>query len=88
MKTRKIWQNIKKISKKYARQRISKCPSQLNSGSRDDSSTLIINLDLTYENCELVHLKRLQANVSEILNVKEEVLQLRQIKEGSVSACI
>ena len=75
--------------KTYARRRLftvqSISPENHPSTSTSKGNMLmIVVLDSSYDNCEIGHLKRLQTNISEVLNVHKGVLQLRKVKKGSV----
>ena len=48
------------------------------------NALMIVELDSSYDNCEIGHLKRLQTKMSEVLNINKSVLQLRKVKMGSV----
>ena len=75
--------------KSYARGRLFTLQS-ISSENHPSTSTskgntsMIVLLDSSYDNCEIRHLKRLQTNISEVLNMNKGVLQLRKGKKGSV----
>ncbi|XP_064385940.1 uncharacterized protein LOC135334611 isoform X5 [Halichondria panicea] len=54
------------------------------SDSREDIVTMIVQLDSTYDDCELNRLKLFEWNVSSILNLNDHVLKLSKISKGCV----
>ncbi len=67
----------------YARRRI-RYPTKFGSGSRDDSTEMVVKLDSTYDKCELLYLKQFEENLSKILKVDANRLLLRGINEGCI----
>ncbi len=67
----------------YAKRRI-QYPTKFGSGSRDDSTEMVVKLDSTYDKCELLYLKQFEENLSKILKVNANMLLLRGINEGCI----
>ena len=81
-------QNIAKYKDEfaaYAKQRLIIDPvsSEDNSSDEENASVLVI-LDSFYDVCEIGELKRLQINLSRILNLKEGVLKLCKVKKSCI----
>ena len=69
--------------KEYAERRV-QYPTKFDCGSRDDSTTMIVKLDSTYDKCELLYLKQFEENLAKILAVDVKTLILCGINEGCV----
>ena len=52
--------------------------------SENPSNPVLIVLDSLYDVCEVGELKRLQINLSKLLNIREGVLQLRKVRKNCV----
>ena len=66
----------------YARRRLVK--EEISSDSREDTVTMIVKLDSSYDNCELSRLKLFEWNLSSILNLNDVVLKLGKIDDGCI----
>ena len=73
--------------KAYAKQRLVIDLTSEDSPSTDSenpSNPVLVILDSSYDVCETEELKRLQINLSKLLNLKEGVLQLRKVRKNCV----
>ena len=66
----------------YAKRRVVK--GEIRSNSREDTVTMIVKLDSTYDNCEMSRLKLFESNLSSILNLNDGVLKLVKIDDGCI----
>ncbi len=57
---------------------------KISSDSREDTVTMIVKLDSSYDNCEMSRLKLFESNLSSILNLKDGVLKLCKIDDGCI----
>ncbi len=68
----------------YAKRRVRPVTENISSDSREDTVTMIVKLDSTYDDCELNRLKLFKRNLCSILNLKESVLKLGKISKGCI----
>ncbi len=66
----------------YARRRLVK--GKISSSTGEDTVTMIVKLDSSYDNCEMSRLKLFEWNLSSILNLNEGVLKLGKIDDGCI----
>ncbi len=69
---------------KYVKRRVYPVTENISSDSREDTVTMIVQLDSTYDDCELNRLKLLKRNLCSILNLNESVLKFSKISKGCV----
>ena len=75
----------KKSFKAYASRRLFIEVTSKNDPSPNEWNVLLfVMLDSSYDDCEIGHLKKLKANLSEILTLSDSVLVLRKIRKGSI----
>ena len=72
--------------KDYAKRRlfIDHSSSNISIGPNGEKHLMYVKLDNSFDECEIGHLKTLQKKLSDILNVTDGVLQLRQVSEGCI----
>ncbi len=75
-------ENMKLYKTKFAKRVLEK--GEISSDSREDTVTMIVKLDSSYDNCEISRLKLFEWNLSSILNLNDVVLKLVKINDGCI----
>ena len=66
----------------YAERKVIECPSQVALIDDINQAQILVKLDDSYDGCTERHLKLFVGKLSEVLNLKEGVLQLVSVKSG------
>ena len=79
----KLMEEHKRMFAKYATRRVIYCPSGI--GMRHhDRMCLMVQMDRTYMKCRIEHLVQLRVDISKILKMDPQDLQLEGVIDGSV----
>ena len=75
-------EKYERVFMEYAERKVVECPTQVALIDDINQAMIFVKLDDSYDKCTVSHLKLFVGKLSEVLNLKEGVLQLVSVKSG------
>ena len=80
---KQLMENYKKNFAEYASRRVIKCPAGIGMKGENHTSLKVV-LDNAYLKCKVEHLRTLQADICEMLEIDPQHLQVEGVEPGSI----